>query len=199
MKEPHSEGVAKHADLESCAGAGENAGEALTEALAGRRSSREIRLSGADPVDRRGRQHRPSRYRKRRANPARSQNPCTSGNSPHQNRESSAAPAAKWQPGGERRKPRTCTAEQPELEVVAMNDSNKSGTPPAESREGSNRAQRVSTPTSNGHARTALGSGQPCPRGWRACGKQHDGRQRGSSLRCCIISRWSFCAAAFMP
>ena len=75
MKEPHSEGVANHADLESCAGAGENAGEALAEALAGRRSSREIRLSGADPVDRRGRPDRPSRYRKRRTNPARSREP----------------------------------------------------------------------------------------------------------------------------
>ncbi len=75
MKKPHSEGVAKYLD------------------------------SGADPIDRRGRQHRPSRYRKRRANPARSQTPCTSGNSPHENRETSAVPAAKWRAGGERRKP----------------------------------------------------------------------------------------------
>jgi hypothetical protein len=36
MEEPHSEGVANHADLESCAGGGDIAGEALTEALAGR-------------------------------------------------------------------------------------------------------------------------------------------------------------------
>ncbi len=36
MKEPHNEGVANHVDLESCAGGGDIAGEALTEALAGR-------------------------------------------------------------------------------------------------------------------------------------------------------------------
>jgi len=42
MKEPHSEGVANHADLESCAGGGDIAGEALTEALAGCLWSREI-------------------------------------------------------------------------------------------------------------------------------------------------------------
>ena len=35
MKEPHSEGVANHADLESCAGGREAVREALTEALAG--------------------------------------------------------------------------------------------------------------------------------------------------------------------
>ncbi len=41
MKEPHSEGVAIHADLESCAGGGDTAGEALTEAPAGWVLSRE--------------------------------------------------------------------------------------------------------------------------------------------------------------
>ena len=49
MKEPHSEGVANHADLESCAGGGDIAGEALTEALAGRLSSREIPSLGRRP------------------------------------------------------------------------------------------------------------------------------------------------------
>ena len=34
MKEPHRKGVANHPDLESCAGAGDIAGEALTEARA---------------------------------------------------------------------------------------------------------------------------------------------------------------------
>ena len=42
MKEPHGEGVANHADLESCAGGGDIAGEALTGALAGRLWSREM-------------------------------------------------------------------------------------------------------------------------------------------------------------
>ena len=46
MKEPHSEGVANHADLESCAGGDAAAGEALTEVQAGRLWSREILSSG---------------------------------------------------------------------------------------------------------------------------------------------------------
>ena len=41
MKEPHRKGVAIHPDLESCAGGGDIAGEALTEAPAGRVWSRE--------------------------------------------------------------------------------------------------------------------------------------------------------------
>ena len=54
MSEPHSEGVANHADLESCAGGGDIAGEALTEALAGRLSSREIPNSGRRPCGQKG-------------------------------------------------------------------------------------------------------------------------------------------------
>ena len=54
MKEPHSEGVANHADLESGAGVGDIAGEALTEALAGRPLSREILNSGRRPCGQKG-------------------------------------------------------------------------------------------------------------------------------------------------
>ncbi len=54
MKEPHSEGVANHADPESCAGDGDIAGEALTEALAGRLSSREIPGFGCRPCGQKG-------------------------------------------------------------------------------------------------------------------------------------------------
>lgn len=42
MKEPYGEGVATHADPESCAGDREDAGEALTGENAGQVSSREI-------------------------------------------------------------------------------------------------------------------------------------------------------------
>ena len=35
MKEPHSEGVANHADLESCAGAGDNAGRSVGRGTGG--------------------------------------------------------------------------------------------------------------------------------------------------------------------
>jgi hypothetical protein len=54
MKEPHSEGVANHADLESCGGGGDPAAEASTEALAGRLLSREILRSGRRPCGQNG-------------------------------------------------------------------------------------------------------------------------------------------------
>ncbi len=50
MQEPHSEGIANHADLESCAGGGDAVGEALTGALAGGLLSREELVSEADLV-----------------------------------------------------------------------------------------------------------------------------------------------------
>ena len=105
MQEPYGESLANYADLESCAGGGNIAGEALTEALAGRLASREIPLFEYHLVHRKGRPYQSSHFRKRRVNPARSQNPCTPGNSQHENRETSEAPAAKWQTGGGRRKP----------------------------------------------------------------------------------------------
>ncbi len=52
MQEPYSEGIANHADLESCAG--DIAGEALTEALAGRLWSREILRFGCRPCGQKG-------------------------------------------------------------------------------------------------------------------------------------------------
>jgi hypothetical protein len=45
MQESHVEGVANHNDPESCVGAREDAGEALTGARTGRVSSREINRS----------------------------------------------------------------------------------------------------------------------------------------------------------
>lgn len=46
MREPHTEGVAIHGDLESCTGARESTGEALTEACTGAVWSREITRFG---------------------------------------------------------------------------------------------------------------------------------------------------------
>ena len=46
MKEPYIEGIATHDDPESCVDAGNGGGEALTGALTGRVSSREIRTTG---------------------------------------------------------------------------------------------------------------------------------------------------------
>ena len=54
MQEPHSESLANYADLESCAGDGDIAGEALTGALVGRLLSREIPLFGCRPCGQKG-------------------------------------------------------------------------------------------------------------------------------------------------
>ena len=81
MKEPHNEGVANHADLESCAGDGDIAGEALTSGTGGpaieprNTQFRAPTLWTADHVDRRGRPHLLSRHRERPERPARSVEP----------------------------------------------------------------------------------------------------------------------------
>jgi len=54
MREPHKKGVANHLDFESCAGGGNAAGEALTEAHAGRVFSSEINTSACRPCPDRG-------------------------------------------------------------------------------------------------------------------------------------------------
>jgi RNA-directed DNA polymerase len=88
MKESHGEGVATHTDPESCGVAREGGVEALTGARAGRVFSRETSLlRGADAVRRSGRPHPTHRYREMRRSPARSETPCTYGNTSHENRE----------------------------------------------------------------------------------------------------------------
>jgi len=63
MQEPYGEGVASHTGPESCAGAREGAGEALTGVRAGRLSSRERSVvRGADAVFPCGRPHRVRRH-----------------------------------------------------------------------------------------------------------------------------------------
>ena len=58
MKEPHSEGVAHHADPESWGGRRKASAQALTGGSAGRVLSREIVIFwGADGVVKHGRQH----------------------------------------------------------------------------------------------------------------------------------------------
>ena len=95
MKESYGEGVATHTDPESCVVVGNGNGEALTGARAGRVFSRESTLlRGADVVRRSGRPHRPCRYRETRTDPARSETPCTLGNTSRENREILCSPAA---------------------------------------------------------------------------------------------------------
>ena len=95
MKESYGEGLATHTGPESCGAVRKGSVEALTGVRAGRVLSRERTfLRGADALRRSGRHDRLSRYRERQSDPARSQTPCTYGNTSHENRESPCLPAA---------------------------------------------------------------------------------------------------------
>jgi RNA-directed DNA polymerase len=95
MKESYAEGLATHSGPESCGVSRKVSVEALTGVRAGRVLSRERRaLRDADAVRRSGRHHRTHRYRKMHPGPARSETPCTYGNTSHENREVLGSPAA---------------------------------------------------------------------------------------------------------
>jgi RNA-directed DNA polymerase len=95
MKESQVKGLATHDGPESCAAFREGSGEALTGVRAGRVSSREMDLlRDADAVRRGGRQNRAYRYREMRPSPARSETPCTYGNTSRENREVLCPPTA---------------------------------------------------------------------------------------------------------
>jgi hypothetical protein len=88
MKESHGEGLATHTGPESCGGAREDAAEALTGVRAGRVLSRESgSLRSADAFGRCGRRNRQRRYRETVLGSARSETPCTYGNTMLGNRE----------------------------------------------------------------------------------------------------------------
>ena len=94
MKESYVEGLATHDDPESCAVIREGGGEALTGARAGRVLSRESEsLRGADPLGAWGRRDLRRRYREALRAPARSETPCTYGNTLLGNREIPSSPA----------------------------------------------------------------------------------------------------------
>jgi hypothetical protein len=94
MKESYGEGLATHTGPESCGVARKGGVEALTGVRAGRVFSRErMFLRGADAVRRSGRPHPARRYRETRRSPARSETPCTHGNTSHENREVLCLPA----------------------------------------------------------------------------------------------------------
>jgi len=95
MKESHVKGLATHDGPESCAAFREGSGEALTGVRAGRVFSRERNLlRDADAVRRSGRQYRTHRQREVRLGPARSETPCTYGNTSRENREILCPPTA---------------------------------------------------------------------------------------------------------
>ena len=89
MKESHVEGLATHSGPESCEAARKGSVEALTGVRAGRVLSRESEgiLRDAVPLS-------TLRYREMPPGPARSQTPCTYGNTSHENREALGSPAA---------------------------------------------------------------------------------------------------------
>jgi hypothetical protein len=89
MKESYGEGIAIHADPESCAAVRKGVGEALTGVRAGQVLSREKERihRGADAVTGCGRQHPAGRHRKTSWNPARSETLCMHGNTSPGNRE----------------------------------------------------------------------------------------------------------------
>ncbi len=95
MKESYVEGLATHSGPESCVAVREGSGEALTGVRAGRVLSHESEsLRGADAVRRSGRPHPVRRYRETLRDPARSETPCTYGNTSRENREIPCPPAA---------------------------------------------------------------------------------------------------------
>jgi hypothetical protein len=95
MKESYAEGLATHGGPESCAVVRKGSVEALTGVRAGRVLSRERwSLRDADVVGRSGRHYRAHRYREMRPGPARSETPCTDGNTSHENREVLGSPVA---------------------------------------------------------------------------------------------------------
>ena len=105
MKVSYGEGVATHADPESCVSAGNFGREALTGERAGRVLSREIHaplrrvLWGADAVEEGGRQHLLRREREAQRGPARSETPSTYGSISHGNREIPRLPADRGSTG----------------------------------------------------------------------------------------------------
>ena len=100
MKESYGEGLATHADPESCGAVCKGRVEALTGARAGRVFSRERQLlRDADAVEEGGRPHPARRHRKTLRSPARSETPCMPGHTSRENRESPWSPVADGAPG----------------------------------------------------------------------------------------------------
>jgi len=95
MEKSHEGGVATHIGPESCGAAREGGVEALTGERAGRVFSR-VRnsLRDADAVGESGRLHRVHRYREVHTSPARSETPCTYGDTSRGNREIPSPPRA---------------------------------------------------------------------------------------------------------
>ena len=108
MKESYVEGLASHGGPESCVCIREDAGEALIGVRVGRVLSREINTPwrkswvdrGAEALGLRRRPHRRCRIGEATPDPARSETPCTRGNTLHGNREIPRSTASRWEASG---------------------------------------------------------------------------------------------------
>ena len=175
MREPHSEAVANHAHLESCAGDGDIAGEALTEALAGRLWSREIPRFGCRPCGQKGKAISIVALSQAACEPGAVGDHGTSGNSPHENREISAAPAAKWQAGGERRKPHAPRVRRREVGAGGSTDERfEQGRGTAGGEPGGKQPRRGERPTAAHGPRSEAGSRVPGAGGRTASSTKKD-------------------------
>ena len=95
MKESYGERLATHTGPESCGAARKGGVEAFTGVRAGQVLSRERTfLRGADAVGESGRLHLVHRYREMLRDPARSETPCTYGNTSRGSREIPCLPKA---------------------------------------------------------------------------------------------------------
>ena len=140
MKVSYVKGLANHSDPESCLDVPQGRGEALTGERAGRVSSREILLRGADVVKGNGRPHPARRQRKTRRDPARSQTPGMHGSDLRGTREI-LRPAVVVDKDGPRREalgrtPMMDGRRKSDGLIVPRNLSNKLGIPGTERGEG---------------------------------------------------------------
>lgn len=95
MQESYESGTATHIGPESCGAARKGGVEALTGERAGRVFSRvSFFLRDADAVGESGRLHPVHRYREAHWSPARSETPCTYGDTSRWNREIPSSPKA---------------------------------------------------------------------------------------------------------
>ena len=141
MKESHNEGPASHDGPESCAGAREGTGEALTGVHMGGVLSRENkRNQGADAVMSGGRQHAYVRKGENISNPARSETSSTCGNSMRENREIPCLPFEGGTEGRvgkvDDRNPAMIEQGKSDNSIVPAKLSNEAGWPAEEAVEG---------------------------------------------------------------
>jgi RNA-directed DNA polymerase len=141
MKESHTEGPASHGGPESCAGAREGAGEALTGVYMGGVLSRENRRNqGADDVVLSGRQHAYAQNGESTSNPARSETSSTCRNSMRENREIPCLPFERDSEGRagkvDDRNPAMHGHGKSDNSIVPAKPPNKAGRPAAEVVEG---------------------------------------------------------------